>query len=257
MKTEDPKPIRQAGESLRDRLDEIFHEEVMVRFIQGTLVFAALIGAWWAYIFRETAFWPLVIITTLGLGYLLRVALQIRAQFPIYRNYKKGMIGERLVEEQLDEIRKAGFDVFHDFVLKDVHGTENIDHVIVGPSGIFTLETKNWSGKGVPQYDRITFDGETLKIGDYEQPDKYIKQPRRQAARLQGILQSEIREPLWVVPILCFWDRTVQLTKFNPTGLQVVNQRGIGSFVLSREAKLSPEAVRKLAQKLRELNRVD
>jgi hypothetical protein len=109
----------------------------------------------------------------------------------------------------------------------------------------------------VPQDDRILYDGEQLKIGNFVQDEKFLKQPRRQAAKLQSILQPEVRESLWVVPILCFWDRYVQLTRFNPNGLQVVNQRGIGSFVLSREPRLSPETVRKIATKLKELNRAD
>jgi hypothetical protein len=199
----------------------------------------------------------MILLSVIGAGYLGYLWFSMKKSLPYYRALKKGMLGERLVEEQLDEIRKAGFDVFHDFVLKDEHGTENIDHVIVGPPGVFTLETKNWSGKGIPQEDRITFDGETLKIGDFVQKEKVLKQPRRQAGKLQALLQPEIREHLWVVPILCFWDRYVQLTRFNPTGLQVVNQSGIGSFVLSRESKLSPETVRKLSNKLRELNRAD
>jgi len=189
--------------------------------------------------------------------YLLYLFLKIKRKLPYYRCLKKGLLGERLVEEQLNEIRKAGFDVFHDFILKDEHGTENIDHVIIGPSGVFTLETKNWTAKGVPQDDRITFDGKVLKIAGHVQEERLLKQPRRQAGKLQALLQPSIQEPLWVVPMMCFLDRYVQLTTFNPSGLQVVNQRGIGSFILSREKKLSPEIVSKLSSKLRELNRAD
>ena len=252
----EPKPIRQAGESLRNKLDEMWDDMFANQLAVGLVLIMSIWVLWLGVLFdftvKQAAF-----LTLIGLIYLLRLCIQFRREKRVYAAYKKGMLGERLVEEQLDEIRKAGFDVFHDFILTDERGTENIDHIIVGPSGIFTLETKNWSAKGVPQDDRITFDGETLKIGTYPQEDKILKQPRRQAAKLQSILQPVTQDPLWVVPILCFWDRYVQLTRFNPSGLQVLNQKGIASFILSREQKFSPETVRKLSTKLRELNRAD
>lgn len=239
-------------EKLEEMWDDIFTNQLAVAFALIMSIFFLWLGVLFDYTVKQVAF-----LTFIGLIYLLRLCIQFRKKKRVYAAYKKGMLGERLVEEQLDEIRKSGFDVFHDFILKDERGTENIDHIIVGPSGVFTLETKNWSAKGVPQDDRITFDGETLKIGTYLQEDKFLKQPRRQAAKLQGILQPVTQDHLWVVPILCFWDRYVQLTRFNPTGLQVVNQRGISSFILAREQKYSPETVRKISAKLRELNRAD
>lgn len=251
-----PKPIRQAGESLREKMNEMW-DDIMADYVAvGFIVIMYLVAIWLSVIFDYTIYHAFIF-SVLGCFYLLWLCFRFRQKRKVYRAYKKGLLGERLVEEQLDEIRKSGFDVFHDFILKDENGTENIDHVIIGPPGVFTLETKNWSGKGVPQDDRIVFDGEHLKIGSFEQKEKVLKQPRRQAAKLQAILQPEIRENLWVTPMLCFWDRYVQLTRFNPNGLQVVNQNGIGSFILSREAKYSPTEVRKLADKLRELNRVD
>lgn len=257
IKSSDSKPIRQAGESLRVQMDAVFVEGVFPDFLQGVYVVAVLMGGWFVVLIPGYSIWTMWFLTVVGFGYLIYLAFRMRKRFKYYKCLKKGMLGERLVEEQLDQIRKAGFDVFHDFILKDERGTENIDHIIVGLSGIFTMETKNWSAKGVPQDDRITFDGETLKIGTFPQEDKVLKQPRRQAAKLQSILQPVTQDPLWVVPILCFWDRYVQLTRFNPTGLQVLNQKGIASFILSREQKLSPETVRKISLKLRELNRAD
>ena len=252
-----PKPLRQAGESLRNQMEEIWESDVNEQLMTGGFIFSAIIAGWIVFLVPGYTVLNMSILTVIGLVYLLYLFLKIKRKLPYYRCLKKGLLGERLVEGQLNEIRKAGFDVFHDVILKDVHGTENIDHVIIGPSGVFTLETKNWTAKGVPQDDRITFDGEVLKIGGFVQQDRFLKQPRRQAGKLQALLQPSIREPLWVVPMMCFLDRYVQLTTFNPSGLQVVNQRGIGSFILSREKKLSPDTVRKLTSTLKQLNRSD
>jgi hypothetical protein len=51
--------------------------------------------------------------------------------------------------------------VFHDFALRrDEHQWHdwNIDHIVVGPTGVFVLETKNYSGKRVPS---ASHDGRT------------------------------------------------------------------------------------------------
>ncbi|MDF3128231.1 nuclease-related domain-containing protein [Kiritimatiellaeota bacterium B1221] len=223
--------------------------------MQCAMIFMAIFFSWTIYLIPGYNLYTQGILTVLGFGYMMMLFRKLFILKKRLRNLRKGEIGERLVEEQLDEIRKSGFDVFHDFILKDERGTENIDHIIVGPSGVFTLETKNWTGKGVPQDDRIVFDGEQLKIGTWVQDKKILKQPLRQAAKLQTILQPLVQEKLWVVPMLCFWDRYVQLTRFNPNGLQVVNQNGVGSFILSREQKYSQETVRKISAKLKELNR--
>jgi hypothetical protein len=201
---------------------------------------------------------PLIYAISMSLFALVLLSWNTRKLFKLKKrihNLKKGMLGVRLVEEQLNDIRKAGFDVFHDLVLTDEHGTENIDHVIVGPSGVFTLETKNWTSKGVPQDDLITYDGEKLKIGNYVQDIKVLKQPRRQAGKLQALLQPEMKDRLWVVPILCFRDRTIRLTRFNPNGLQVVNENDIGTFVLSKASQLDPKDIKKIVAKLKEMNR--
>jgi hypothetical protein len=44
----------------------------------------------------------------------------------------------------------------------------NVDHVIIGPAGAFTIETKTWSKpkRGSPT---ISFDGETLRAAGYAQ----------------------------------------------------------------------------------------
>jgi len=235
-------------------MDTIWNDLLVDQLVVGFAIVMALMAIWLGVLFNYTILHA-SILSFLGFIYLLWIARRVKKAKNIYAAYKKGYQGERLMEDQLDEIRKAGFDVFHDFALKDEHGMENIDHIIVGPPGVFTLETKNWTAKGGLQDHRITFDGTQLKIGDHVQEEKVLKQPRRQAAKLQGILQPVIKKPLWVVPILCFRDRYVQLTRFNPTGLQVVNQRGLGSFILSRDQKLTPDELRKITAKLRSMNR--
>ena len=54
-----------------------------------------------------------------------------------------GDIGEKVVADSLDTLPQDYF-VFNDVNLPKSQG--NIDHVVVGPNGIFVIETKNYRG---------------------------------------------------------------------------------------------------------------
>ena len=56
---------------------------------------------------------------------------------------RKGMQGEERVVSELSSLRDE-FLVLNDVMLRG--GMGNIDHIVVGPTGVFVVETKNFSG---------------------------------------------------------------------------------------------------------------
>ena len=60
------------------------------------------------------------------------------------RELGKGEIGENIVNKKLESIK--GYILLKDVLLKGDRGTTQIDHILVGPKGIFVIETKNYSG---------------------------------------------------------------------------------------------------------------
>ena len=80
------------------------------------------------------------------------------------RNYRFGLRGEQAVAEELNNrnLISAGYVSFHD-VPGD--GPWNIDHVVVGPGGIFVLETKTRSRRKAKRdqpEQTVFFDGKML-----------------------------------------------------------------------------------------------
>jgi len=75
-----------------------------------------------------------------------------------------GAIAELTVAEELAKL-PDGFHVFHDvrlrtdlFLRDDNHvplQSAQIDHVVVGPTGVFVIETKNWTGDFARSRDRF------------------------------------------------------------------------------------------------------
>jgi hypothetical protein len=80
-------------------------------------------------------------------------------------NFLKGATGEQAVARSVDEFPDE-FCVIHD--LATPFG--NLDHVIVGPTGIFVLETKNWKGL-------VTADGRGGILCNGQRPSKDVIKP--------------------------------------------------------------------------------
>jgi hypothetical protein len=62
---------------------------------------------------------------------------------------ERGKIGEEEAKFQLNFLPPFGYALIHDVkVQSPINGdTAQIDHIAIGPNGIFLVETKNWSGK--------------------------------------------------------------------------------------------------------------
>jgi hypothetical protein len=101
-------------------------------------------------------------------------------QFTNIRSYRLGIRGERLVGRAPEELRTLGYRVFHDIQSDEVGGPFNIDHLLIGPVGVFVVETKTISkpGKGRPT---VTCDGERVRVDGYEPDRDPVVQARAQA----------------------------------------------------------------------------
>jgi hypothetical protein len=65
-----------------------------------------------------------------------------------YENWAQGAEGEETVGKILEGLREKGWCVIHDVSF----GRGNIDHIVVGPGGVFTIETKSRGGKVFPDH---------------------------------------------------------------------------------------------------------
>ena len=57
--------------------------------------------------------------------------------------WQRGLEGERRTGKLLRDLERDGWVIRHDLAAE--HG--NVDHVAVGPAGVFLLDTKNWTGR--------------------------------------------------------------------------------------------------------------
>jgi len=115
----------------------------------------------------------------------------------------KGASGERRVGRVLDGLRRHGVSVLHD---RTIPGSRaNIDHIVVAPSGVFTVETKRYRGRLEVRSRRtqVWISGRNRS--------KVLDQARRQTAAVEQALTRAGLLGIAVTPVLCFVDTTIPL----------------------------------------------
>jgi Nuclease-related domain len=60
------------------------------------------------------------------------------------RTWQRGAAGERRTARLLDRLPRDGYVVFHDLAVPG--SPANVDHLVVGPSGVFVIDSKQWTG---------------------------------------------------------------------------------------------------------------
>jgi len=136
--------------------------------------------------------------------------------FEKYATWGSGAAGEEKVAECLNHLDDRYY-VFHDLVLPEMV-KENIDHVVLGPNGIFAVETKNHKGYITCQGDwwiqrKIGRRG-TPYLGKIGSPSKQVK---RKAVLLRKFIQSRFRTNLYIKGIVVFANGEAKLKIMNPT----------------------------------------
>ena len=122
-----------------------------------------------------------------------------------------GLDAETAVGQELNTLMFSGFRVFHDFPAENF----NIDHVAVGPAGVFAVETKGRAKpiKGRGNVDAKVFsDGEVLRFPDWNETEP-LEQARWQAKWLAKWLSSAVGQPVPVKPVLALPGWFVEMTK--------------------------------------------
>jgi hypothetical protein len=60
------------------------------------------------------------------------------------RTWQRGAHGERRTARLLERLTRDGYVVFHDLAVPD--SSANVDHLVIGPSGVSVIDSKQWSG---------------------------------------------------------------------------------------------------------------
>ncbi|MCW3983353.1 MAG: NERD domain-containing protein [Candidatus Bathyarchaeota archaeon] len=129
-----------------------------------------------------------------------------------YRIYSGGLQGEKQVVKLLGSTLSDDYYLINDLYLKD--GAGDIDHVVLAPSGVFVLETKNWTGI-------INCVGnQWQRAGKRNFNASPSRQVKRNVAKIKQILDNapHLRSlGVWVEGIVVITNKHATLQLNNPT----------------------------------------
>ena len=154
--------------------------------------------------------------------------------FRQFRNLNRGERGELLVAEQLEELRSLGFRCFHDLVRDGF----NIDHVVVGPAGVYAIETKYRSGSGLVGFRN----GQGIFVGGREEERDCLKQAKGNAATLHKLIRQHAGIEAFVKPLVVFVGNWKVKNDWQSTDVRVLTAGNLGRYF---EEQDQPELTRR------------
>ena len=115
----------------------------------------------------------------------------------------------------------------------------DIDHLVIGPGGIFTINTKNHSGKAV------WVGGGTLMVSGQKQP--HIRNAEFEAARVTTLLQQRMPRLPDAQPVVAVHAPKSLTIRTPPKTVRVVASTGLRRWLLKRPHQIDPPDLLQLA----------
>ncbi|MDD5750925.1 MAG: nuclease-related domain-containing protein [Candidatus Peribacteraceae bacterium] len=239
-------PLRNPGDALFQKRMWIFEG------IELLMVLAVIMGiftAWeWVRWFREVPPNPVGSSIIFGIVCLF-VGMRIIRNVRALRNYDLGLIGERYVAERLEELRANGYHIIHDIPC----GRMNIDHVLVGPAGVFTIETKMARKEsGAPSEIAHTDQGVFMN-GKRGWSGKALWEAEKEAEYLQAILIKDGSRSPHIQPVVVYpgWFVKDDCSR----KIWVLNDRYLMKKIRSLPSILSLENIQNIRRKIEKYSR--
>lgn len=187
--------------------------------------------------------WLMFGVSLVPAGFTCVIALRAFRQVQGLRNLRLGLSGEQAVAEALHEAADAGYRIFHDL---DTGRIGNLDHIAIGPRGVFLIETKarrrHGSRNGKPAHE-VTYDGKGLEFPSHYDT-KTIPQAARNAEWLAQRLTKVTALPVTVQPVVALPGWYVQ-TKGN-FPVKVMNAAYLAKYLRSQGVVLDDKQVQRI-----------
>jgi len=145
-----------------------------------------------------------------------------------YHIYKSGWEGEKHVTILLKATLNDDY-----YLINNVHfhnGYGDIDHILLGPNGVFVVETKNWSG-------RITCSGDIWQRQSTKRnlgsPSEQVK---RNAARVKQVIEASGKLPfVWVEAVVVFTNNNADL-RINCPSVSVLKLHQLPNYITTHRS---------------------
>jgi hypothetical protein len=147
-----------------------------------------------------------------------------------------GAEGEERTADYLDPLATEGFVIFHDRTIP--MSPANIDHIVIGPTGVFVVETKNIAGDFRVRGDDVRIGGHRVALVD---------EVRREVdATWNAVAPVLAPRGLRVVPIVCAHRADLPFFRQSVAGIRIVSGRGLARYIREQPPVLSAAEIQEL-----------
>lgn len=127
----------------------------------------------------------------------------------------------------------TGWHVLHAVVISDQDS--DVDHLVIGPRGVFTLNTKHHPDGAVCLYERgLWVNGHSTV---------YLHAAQHEAERISKVLTAACAMPVEARAAIVFVDLARLTIKSTPKDVVVTTRRGLRNFLMQLPARLTPAHV--------------
>ena len=231
------KTLRHYGQSLDERIDDLFNEKVL-KYSLMTLLLIIMTGREWLVYYKNLPPSPkmMTFITIIVFAFSF---FKIRKILQEVKHLRQGREGERAVGQFLEIFREKGWKVFHDIIGEGF----NLDHVIISEKGIFLIETKTYS-KPEGKKPIIHFDGQSLNIDGFNDKDRILNQARATSNWLKKIIEDTTGQVYPIRPVVVFPGWFIeQSNKSGNSDVWVLNPKALPVYIENQKTVLSAEQV--------------
>ena len=241
--------LRSPGESLNRQIMEVNDRITEYMFLVITvpvLFYAVYISSLHFGNSRlSTSIFTVFIIV--GIGVIAFYLFKLIRMLNLRRSYQLGYEGEIAVGQELNQLMRDGYYVYHDFPA----GKFNIDHIVVGTSGVFAVETKARSkptSKDRKADAKVNYDGTRLQFPN-GMDVKSIEQAKRQGEWLSKWLRSAVGEAVMVRPVVALPGWFVK--RVASGGISVINPKNFRSIAKPKDGNfLSEQMISRIVHQL-------
>jgi len=234
--------LRSPGEQLRREISDLSDD--LASYILSASTFPLLLfGIYMTGVAKSSSF----LFWFMGGGFTGFLMWKIMTLISRRGNLRLGLAGEMATGEELNRLMLDGYHVYHDFPADRF----NIDHILVGPSGVFAVETKARSkGSRGDRKDeaKVIYDGERLRFPVWATTEP-IDQAKAQATWLSKWLSSAVGEPVKASSMVTIpgW----YIERKAPNGVPVLNPKEVRGYLDARkESVLSESMIKRISHQL-------
>lgn len=181
-----------------------------------------------------------------GIGFVASIIMLITFQCyqRKYQIYKSGQQGEKAVINALTNSLNDDYYLLNGVYLKD--GGGDVDHIVLGPNGVYVLETKNWSGHIICNGDQWQRPGKKVKSS----PSLQVK---RNTQKIRKIITPSLPfqgHRILIEGLLVFTNAHINLNISNPT-VTILKLQQLPKHIKNQENNnLTKEQIQKILKQI-------